>query len=82
MTGYEESDCSGVPAVSLKPRFLADLDKLFSAVDSAKPNKDVAWTFRFKASESGKPGPVYITRSGDGYNAVLDYLVQPNLLLR
>lgn len=83
MTGYDMAECSGVPAVALKPKFLADLDKLFSAFDSAKPSKDIAWTFRFKGTESGKPGPVYITRNGERSDGgVLDYLVQPNLLLR
>ena len=74
---------SGVPQVALKPKFLADLDKLFSAFDSARPSKDIAWTFRFKATDSGKPGPVYITRKGEGTDSgTLDYLVQPNLILR
>lgn len=83
MSGYNLEDCSGVPAVALKPKFLADLDKLFSAVDYAKPSKDIAWTFRFKATDSGKPGPVYITRNGErDSSAVIDYLVQPNLLMR
>ena len=83
MSGYDVTECSGVPAVALKPKFLADLDKLFSAFDSAKPSKDIAWTFRFKATESGRPGPVYITRNGERTDGgTLDYLVQPNLLLR
>jgi hypothetical protein len=83
MTGYDESDLSGVPQVALKPKFLADLDKLFSAFDSARPSKDIAWTFRFKGTDSGKPGPVYITRKGESTDSgTLDYLVQPNLILR
>lgn len=83
MSGYDVSECSGVPAVALKPKFLSDLDKLFSAFDSVKPSKDIAWTFRFKGTESGRPGPVYITRNGERSDGgVLDYLVQPNLLLR
>lgn len=83
MTGYEENDCAGVPAVSLNPNFLGDMVKMYHPRDEKKINmKNVAWQFRFKATDSKKPGPVYITRGSDIAGATLDYLVQPNLLLR
>lgn len=83
MAGYDEEDCAGVPAVSLNPNFLADMVKMYHPRDENRINmKHVAWQFRFKATDSKKPGPVYITRGGDIGGAKLDYLVQPNLLLR
>jgi len=82
MEGYELGDCDGVPTLGILPQYLGDLAKIFHPRDSAKVNvKTTAWEFRFKRSESGKPGPVYITRGGSG-NASVDYLVQPNLLTR
>lgn len=74
---------TGVPKVGLKPGFLADLGKLFAASDYAKVGKDLPWTFYFGNSESNKPMPVYVTRNPerDG-SSVIEYLVQPNLLLR
>lgn len=83
MAGYDLNDCAGVPAVSLKPSFLGDMVKFYHPRDDKKINmKNVAWQFRFKATDSKKPGPVYITRGSDIAGATLDYLVQPNLLLR
>lgn len=83
MVGYDEGECDGVPAVSLNPNFLADMVKMFHPRDDNRINmKYVAWQFRFKKTESSKPGPVYITRGSGNDGAVLDYLVQPNLLLR
>lgn len=74
---------TGIPKVGLKPGFLADLGKLFAASDYAKVGKDLPWTFYFGKSESDKPMPVYVTRNPerDG-SSVIEYLVQPNLLLR
>ena len=83
MTGYDVGDCAGVPAVSLKPSFLGDLAKMYHPHDDSRIKmSDIAWQFRFKQTESSKPGPVYITRGSDILGATLDYLVQPNLLLR
>jgi len=83
MTGYDLDDCAGVPAVALKPSFLGDLAKMYHPRDDNRIKmSDVAWQFRFKTTESKKPGPVYITRGSDIAGATLDYLVQPNLLLR
>ena len=68
--------------VSLKPAFLADLGKLFAASDLPRETlKDIPWSFFTQERESGKPGPVYITRK-TGENSTVEYLVQPNLILR
>lgn len=83
MVDYQVEQCAGVPAVSLNPNFLGDMVKMYHPRDDRKINmKNVAWQFRFKATDSKKPGPVYITRGSDIAGATLDYLVQPNLLLR
>jgi hypothetical protein len=83
MTGYDLDDCAGVPTVALKPSFLGDLAKMYHPRDDNRIKmSDIAWQFRFKVTESSKPGPVYITRGSDIVGATLDYLVQPNLLLR
>ena len=83
MSGYDLDDCAGVPAVALKPSFLGDLAKMYHPRDDNRIKmSDVAWQFRFKQTDSKKPGPVYITRGSDIAGATLDYLVQPNLLLR
>lgn len=83
MTGYDLDDCAGVPAVALKPSFLGDLVKFYHPRDENRIKmSDIAWQFRFKQTDSNKPGPVYITRGSDIAGATLDYLVQPNLLLR
>jgi hypothetical protein len=74
---------TGVPKVGLKPGFLADLSKLFAATDYAKVGKDLAWTFHFGNSENDKPMPVYVTRNPErDSSSVIEYLVQPNLILR
>ena len=83
MTGYDLDDCAGVPTVALKPSFLGDLAKMYHPRDENRIKmSDIAWQFRFKQTDSKKPGPVYITRGSDISGATLDYLVQPNLLLR
>ena len=83
MVDYDLEQCEGVPAVALKPSFLGDLVKFYHPRDESRIKmSDVAWQFRFKATDSKKPGPVYITRGSDIAGATLDYLVQPNLLLR
>ena len=83
MTDYAVEQCDGVPAVSLNPNFLGDMVKMYHPRDDKRINmKQVAWQFRFKQTDSKKPGPVYITRGSDIAGATLDYLVQPNLLLR
>lgn len=83
MADYNLEQCEGVPSVALNPNFLGDMVKMYHPRDDKKINmKNVAWQFRFKATDSKKPGPVYITRGSDIAGATLDYLVQPNLLLR
>ncbi len=83
MTDYDIEQCEGVPSVVLNPNFLGDMVKFYHPRDDKKVNmKNVSWQFRFKQTDSKKPGPVYITRGTDIAGARLDYLVQPNLLLR
>lgn len=83
MTDYNLEQCEGVPSVALNPNFLGDMVKMYHPRDEKKINmKNVAWQFRFKQTDSKKPGPVYITRGSGNTDATLDYLVQPNLLLR
>jgi hypothetical protein len=75
---------TGTPKVGLKPSFLADLGKLFAASDYTKVDKDLPWTFYFGNSDSGKPMPVYVTRNPERTDgaSVIEYLVQPNYILR
>lgn len=83
MADYDIDKCEGVPNVALNPNFLADMVKFYHPRDDKRINmKHVVWQFRFKQTDSSKPGPVYITRGSGNTDATLDYLVQPNLLLR
>lgn len=63
----------------LNPRFIGDLAKLFCADDLPRENlKNQSWFFHSQTvNDNSKPGPVYITRQGG-----VEYLVQPNLILR
>ena len=68
--------------VSLNMRFLGDLAKLFGADDSARETlKSVPWQMFTQTMESGRPGPVYVTRKQGG-TASVDYLLQPNLIVK
>jgi hypothetical protein len=73
---------SPAQGVLLKPAYLADLGKLFAASDTPRETlKDIPWSFFTEEKEGSTPRPVYITRK-TGDNSSVEYLVQPNLILR
>lgn len=71
-----------VQGVSLNMRYVGDLAKIYAASDSLRENlKSVPWQMFTQETESGRPGPVYFTRPTDD-GAIVDYLLQPNLIVR
>lgn len=66
---------SGVPSLRLKPDFLARLAKILPPV--ARPDKERAWDFDFRSTETKSPAPVYAHYVGEDYK--LEALIQPNL---
>ena len=71
-----------VPAqgVNLNMAYVGDLAKLYAASDSSKTNlKELPWQIFTQAGD--RPLPVYFTRAtSDG--ALVDYILQPNLLVK
>jgi hypothetical protein len=70
-----ETEPSGVPALTLKPDFLAKLAKVLPP--ELRPDRERAWNFEFRATESRNPAPVFAYYSGGSYK--LEALIQPNL---
>lgn len=81
----EDYKASDVRAVLLKPSFIADAAKLSLPSDpTAAFTKDAPWSFQVSDSSGSKPGPVLLSRAepaGIGSGRI-DYMVQPNQILR
>lgn len=73
---------SPAQGVSLNMTYVGDLAKLYAASDALRANlKGIPWQMFTQETESGRPGPVYFTRPTDD-GAIVDYLLQPNLIVR
>lgn len=67
----------GVPGMGLRPDFVGKLAKVLPP--EMRPDKERVWSFQFRGTESGKPGPVYANYShADDYK--LEALIQPALI--